>query len=406
MKVPAITSPAYRPLLLVALLLTGLFFSRALLSLLVGLSVLLLLIPSVRKEFTAVFKKPLLFLVTGIPVFYLYLFFIDPDSYTLERLLFYLSIVGMLCLAHYMAATTELLLPFLLSLAVLSTLPTLADMLLNTGLAPLYGKGQVAYILMKGDHQRFSIWISGCLGLSWYLFVLEKKKWASVFILFFSLFLIVLAVRTGWLFILLVTLAGGLMYLRRKRSRRLWWSSLLAVLLLGGLAMSIPFVRNKIRYVQWEWSERREAEKLGASDAVRRMVNETAWTLITDHPAGLGSRKAEKRLKEEVDKAYPQSHINYEWPFNQYLYWWLTAGWILGSLPIVLLLFLLYRLYFTRNYFTAVWVIFMAMTCIYESTLEMQYGLFLAVFFTVLMYLYESGLRMRGMVKNGSTPAT
>ncbi|MBI5370948.1 MAG: O-antigen ligase family protein [Sphingobacteriales bacterium] len=402
MKVPAITSPAYRSLFLAALLLAGLFFSRALLSLLVGMSVLLLLIPPVRKEFTAVFKKPLLFLVTGIPAFYLYLFFIDPDVYTLERLLFYLSIIGMLCLAHYMAATTDLLLPFLLSLAVLSTLPTLADMLLNTGLAPLYGKGQVAYILMKGDHQRFSIWISGCLALSWYLFVLEKKKWALFYILFFSLFLVVLSVRTGWLFTILMTFAGGLMYLKKKRSPRLWWWTLLAVLLMGLTAISVPFVRHKIRYIKWEWSDRREAEKLGASDAVRRMVNERTVKLIADHPAGLGSRKAEKALRDEMDAWYPQLQVKYEWPFNQYLYWWLTAGWVLGSLPVLLMLFLLYRLYFTRNYFTAVWVLFMAITCVYESTMEMQYGLFLAVFFTVLIYLYESGLRMRGIIKKGT----
>ncbi len=399
MNIPALIPPRYRSLLLAALLVTGLLFFRALLSIVMIKGFLLLLFPSVRREFGAVFKRPLFFLLTGIILFYAWLLFLDPAIYTLERMGFHLTVISILCLLHFMAATSDWLLPFILSLGVLSTLPSLYDMVMHQGLAALYEKGQVAYTLMLGDHQRFTIWISGCLALSWYYWLMEHKKWAAYFILFFTAFLVLLSVRTGWLFAGLISLSGGLIYLKRQGKRKYWVWSFLVVVLLSALAFSIPFVRNKIQYMQWEWREQKAAEKLGSSDAVRWMVNESAVELIRENPMGLGVEKSALALKERIKINYPEAVVNYQWPFNQYLKWWLSAGWVIGTLPLLLVIYLLYRLYFTRNYLTAVWVLFIALTGIYESTLEMQYGFFLAVLFTGLIYLYESGLSKRSFKK-------
>lgn len=392
MKPDALLSPRYLSLLLAALLVTGLMFSRALLSIMMASGLLLLLFPSVRQVFGAVFKRPLLFLLAGIIIFYAWLFFLDPQQYTIERLALHLGVISLLCLLHFMAATSDWLLPFILSMGVLSTLPSVYDMLMHEGLAALYKKGQVAYTLMQGDHQRFTIWISGCLAFSWYYWLMEHKKQAFYFILYFTVFLLMLSVRTGWLFAGLVTVAGGLIYLQRQHNKVYWISTTGGVVLLLTIAFSVPFVRNKIYYMQWEWQEKKAAEKLGSSDAIRWMVNESAVELIRENPKGLGEAAAATALKERIRINYPHASISYQWPFNQYLKWWLSAGWVMGSLPVLLVLYLLYRLYFTRNYLTAVWVLFIALTGLYESTLEMQYGFFLGVFFTGLLYLYESGL--------------
>lgn len=399
MKPDALLSPRYLSLVLAALLVTGLLFSRALLSIMMASGLLLLLFPSVRQVFGAVFKRPLLFLLAGIIIFYAWLFFLDPQQYTLERMGLHLGVISLLCLLHFMAATSDWLLPFILSVGVLSTFPSVYDMVMHEGLAALYEKGQVAYTLMQGDHQRFTIWISGCLAFSWYYWLMEHKKQAFYFILYFTIFLLLLSVRTGWLFAGLVTVAGGLIYLQRQHKRVYWIRAILGLILLLAIAYSVPFVRNKIQYMQWEWREKKAAEQLGSSDAIRWMVNESAVELIRENPKGLGEAKAALTLKERIKINYPESSVSFQWPFNQYLKWWLTAGWVMGSLPLLLVLYLLYRLYFTRNYLTAVWVLFIALTGLYESTLEMQYGFFLGVFFTGLLYLYESGLSKRTVLR-------
>lgn len=401
MNFPSLILPRYRSLLLAILLVTGLLFFRALLSSMMVIGLLLLLLPSVRREFGTVFKRPLFFLLTGIVLFYSWLLILDPGTYTLQRMGFHLTIISVLCLLHYLVATTDLLLPVILSMGLLSTLPTLYDMIRHEGLAALYEKGQVAYTLMQGDHLRFTIWISGCLALSWYLWLMEHKKWAGYFILFFTLFLVILSVRTGWLFTGLVSFSGGLIYLNRQGKRKYWLWSLLMAVLLTSTALTLPFVRKKIQYIQWEWREKREAEKLGGSDALRWMVNESTVDLIRQNPWGLGTQKAQQALKKKLTEKYPEQPVSYQWPFNQYLKWWLSAGWLAGSLPLLLVFYLLYRLYFTRNYLTAVWVLFITLTGLYESTLEMQYGFFLSVFFTGLIYLYESGLSKRALKKRG-----
>lgn len=382
----------YTALVLLVLLIAGLLFSRALLSIITGAGILFLFIPAFRRDFIRVFKKPLLYAVAGISLFYTWLLLREPDIYTLQRFLFHLSSISILCLSGYLVAGTRWCIPVLLSLGVLSTLPSLYDMLLHEGLATLYEKGQVAYTLMRGDHQRFTIWISGCLALAWYYGLMEHKRPAVYFILYFSCFLLLLAVRTGWLFVLMISLAGGILFLLRQGKRKYVYWSLLVLLILPALFYTIPFARKKIQYMQWEWREQRAAEKLGGSDAVRRMVNETAAALIRENPAGLGAAGAAAKLEERIKTTYPDSRISYKWPFNQYLQWGLTAGWVMGIVPVLLLLFLLFRLYNTRNYLTAVWVLFIALTCLYESTPEMQYGLFLSVFFTGMIYLYERRL--------------
>lgn len=397
MKLPVLLSPRYLSLILATFLIAGLLFSRALLSIMMGAGIVLFLFPSVRNVFLEVFNRPLRYLVAGVLIYYTWLLILERDLYTLERMALHLGIISLLVLIHFMAASSERLVLLLLTAAVLSTLPTIYDMLVHEGLAALYEKGQVAYTLMDGDHQRFSIWISGCLALSWYAWLMEHKKQALYFIIYFTLFLIFLSVRTGWLFTGVVTVAGGLIWLQRQHKRVYWIRAIIGVVLLTVMAYSIPFVRKKIQYMQWEWTEKKEAERLGSSDAVRRIVNENAVKLIRENSLGWGEAYAAEVLEARNKLSHRHGDISYKWPFNQYLKWLLSAGWIMGLLPLLLIIYLLYRLYFTRNYLTAVWVLFIALTGLYESTLEMQYGFFLAVFFTGLLYLYESGLVKKPM---------
>lgn len=385
----------YRGILPLLLLAGGLFFSRALLSWMMAAGILLLLLPDVRRDFIAVFKRPVSWLIGLLVLFYGYLFVLDPGFYTIERLGFHLSLIGLLCLLQFMAVSGRLLLWALLAIGFLTTIPTLVDLVFNTGLSALYGKGQVAFSLLKNDHQRFAIWASGCLGLSWYLWLRKGRPWMMLGIAWFSVFILLFAVRTGWLFLVLVNITGGLMYIRKLKVKQQWILSITLLSLLAAAILTVPVIREKIRYVRWEWTYQAAAEKMGASDAMRRMVNHSTIELIEKSPVGYGTANARKVLHLEVEKQHPQVQSEYEWPFCQYLQWWYSAGWFAGSLPLLLILFLLYRLYHTGNRLTFTWALFIALTGVYESTLELQYGFFLSVFFGALLYLYESGLAKR-----------
>ena len=79
MKLPVLLTARYLSLVLAAILIAGLLFSRALLSIMMGAGIFLLLFPSVRKVFTDVFRRPLIYLIAGILIYYAWLFFLDPQ---------------------------------------------------------------------------------------------------------------------------------------------------------------------------------------------------------------------------------------------------------------------------------------------------------------------------------------
>ena len=369
----------------------GLLFSRAVLSICSASGFLLvLLLPGIRNNSKKSLRIVLLFVIT-IVVFYGYIFLIVDRSLVGERLIFYLSAVGIIGLAFFITAPSRLAILLIILLGLASCVPTVVDMLFQKGLTDNYEKGQVAKTLMDGDHQRFSIWISGCLALAWFSFFKTRKTWLSICITLLSLFLAVLAVRTGWLFLIIINVVAVLnIYIARIPFRKISWLIITMLLLATALAI-VPFAAKKMNYVKWEWVQQDEADKYAGSDATRRMVNQEALVLVRQNPIGMGLLKGPGHLKQLVKDKYPQTVNAYGWPFNQYLYWWLVAGWGAGSLPLLLMLVGLGWLIVGKKIITAAWFFFIMLTCLYESTLEMQYGMFLAVFFTAILYNQESG---------------
>lgn len=368
----------------------GLLFSRAILSIVMGAGFLYVLFDARMGDnskrllrLAAVFAVVLLF-------FYGYVFLLDNNPVLAERFFLGISVISIVWLAAYIAGSSPLVTHLIIFIGMASCIPTLADMFFQKNLAAAYEKGQIAKTLMDGDHQRFSIWISGCLALAWLSFSRSGKKWLVFCIAFLSLFLVALAVRTGWLFLLLISVAALLyIFFKKIKNSSGFWLIIIVAVSIVGAALMIPFVKKKISYVVWEWKQKEEAGKLAASDATRRMVNSEALALVKQHPAGMGISDGPENLKQRVKEKYPQINDLYGWPFNQYLYWWLIAGWIAGSLPLVFLLYLLVRFIIGKMIVTATWFLFILVTCLYESTLEMQYGLFLAVFFTTIFYKWE-----------------
>jgi hypothetical protein len=85
-------------------------------------------------------------------------------------------------------------------------------------------------------------------------------------------------------------------------------------------------------------------------------------------------------------KDFGNQKTEYGWPFNQWLFWWMGSGWW------GMLLFtgwLLYPLFINIKKIDAgliCWTIAIALSCIVESTLNYQFGVFLHIWPIAFMW--------------------
>lgn len=371
------------PVMLLVLVVAALMFSRALLSIISACGILIFFSGSFISQRGRPIYRYVLVAIAMVLLIFGYLFFLEPRSSTLERLAGYLVFPGVLLIAAFICKEGPRFIPWIVVLCVLSIMPSVADMIGNGSLAQAYGKGQVAYTLMERDHLRFSIWVSGCVGLACLYYLRRNDRRLLPALVVLAAFLVVFSVRTGWIYLLLLLVLLAIESALRFRYRGL--IIIIAATVTVFLAASyVPFVREKLNYARWEW---RQGGRAG-SDDTRKTVNQLAWKMIGEKPGGWGIEGASGELSRRMKETAPLYKV-YGRPFNQYYQWWLSAGWFAGSVFVLLWMVTLAWLFFSRSYFTAVWHLFYALTCLYESNLEMQYGWFLYFFFTGLFYNAE-----------------
>ena len=238
---------------------------------------------------------------------------------------------------------------------------------------------------LENDHVRFSWLVSVAVLL---LFVLGQGarrplQWllAALF-LFFTLYLHVLAARTGLGAYYICLLAIIVRYLWRRRTG-------LALVFLAVLA-ALPFVamqwlpsfRNRLYYINWDLGFVRAAQyHPGVNDGNRFLSIRTGWTLLREHPFGVGFGDI-----WPVTDAWYRAHIpgmlesDKFYPSSEWLIYGLGAGWI------GLLLFsacMLAPLLARAGRWRFWWLLLnagAAFSFLFDIGLEVQYGVYLYVF--------------------------
>ncbi len=240
-----------------------------------------------------------------------------------------------------------------------------------------YGRGQSLPTFLEGDHVRYGIFLNSLL-----LLVSVSKEFRPAMrnsLLLVLVFIIVLmAVRTAWVALGIIVICGC--FYKQTTAYKLFRKLvLLAVPLCMMAYLLVPTVRQKINYTLYDYMQyTRQQDHSNFSDGTRRIINKAARLSIQQQPTrGIGWSAIPTSLQETFTQHFPAEKLQFFWPFNQYLFWWMGAG-LVGMLLFSSWLFwpVWYALK-TTNQPLLTWTLVIGTSCLVESTLSLQYGAFL-----------------------------
>lgn len=240
-----------------------------------------------------------------------------------------------------------------------------------------YGSGQSLPTFMDEDHIRFGIWICSALLFTW----LSAFRYKNQVLLFLFASLLLLAVRTAWLSlgILLLTLAVFACKKVNRPTRKKLFGSLAIMLLAALLAIVLlPTVQQKIAYVVYDWQQYQPGTyNPNFSDGVRRALNQAAFTALRSGAQNTGWAAVPDTLQHYFQQTHPGITSGFGRPFNQWLFWWMGSGWWGMLLFTGWLLFPAWLGWRSNRVLLTGWTGVIAASCLVESTLTYQYGVWL-----------------------------
>jgi O-antigen ligase len=242
------------------------------------------------------------------------------------------------------------------------------------------------------DHVRFSLAISLYIiwGIyAWPLMHRPAVKWClGICLTILTLYIHILAAKSG-LVSLYMFLGAWSLYLVFGRQKLAGIIVIAAIPILVFLAMKyLPTFSARKHYVFFSWRMLKSGDKSGNyGDIGRLMSYDIALRLIKQHPlTGVGAGDMLAEMKKGYDAWYPLVDEKARLlPHNQFL----TIG--LGAGVPVMLLFTIWMFmplaWIRRNrqsfFFFMVWLIVLLQVMI-EPVLEVQYGVFVCLFFLLL----------------------
>ncbi len=246
----------------------------------------------------------------------------------------------------------------------------------------------------KNDHLRFSVLISICILLCFWLIENGEKatKTIAAFIaLWLAIFLHIIAVRTGLLsfYIILLLYIVRILFVRKMK---LFGPVLIIMLLLPILAYAFfPTFQNRIKYLVYDHSFINTGNYLpGSNDGSRVLSFKAGWEIIKDNPWGVGAGDIKNESKEWYHKNVPGMLDNDQlYPSSEWLMHGTIAGWIGVLVFTIIILFP----FFVRNmphlfYWRCLHLIII-ISLLFDTGLGMQMGVFLYGFFVLAFWKWS-----------------
>ena len=370
---------------LMILLLAGLLWSRALLSITSGLwFIFFLLNPNEWKKLLV--KNNLLFWCLAPLLLFITGAWQDPSNEKNYQLLFTFCAYPLAGLATCYFDKTLLekrIIPIWIIAALIALLYPIGWFLLHSKEAIVrFGSGKSLPVFMDNDHIRFGILLCSALLLS--LTPTVKTTFNKITSLILVASILFLAVRTAWIMafiIVLVYLLHSLLMISTTNKKQLIWKILGGILVVLVLIFYIPTAKQKIAYTIFDWQQYNSGQYDSSySDGVRRAINNVSWKMISQKKIeSIGWAAIPSTLQTNFSEQYNGSSIQFGWPFNQWLFWWLGSGWWGAILFTIWLFYPAYIGWKQKNIFLIIWTIAIAASCLVECTLNYQYGVFLHI---------------------------
>jgi hypothetical protein len=257
-----------------------------------------------------------------------------------------------------------------------------------------YGTGQSLPTFMDTDHVRFSIFMC-----SSFLFVLctnlIQKKFKVIIGSVLFIVILFLSVRTGWVLLLSIASLYALLKLMRSKQysiRHFLIGTFLIAITITLAYFAFPNMQQKMAYSIWEYQQFQPNKyNPDFSDGTRRSVNEASWQWLKNNiSANTGWQAIPATLQSAFSTYFNHQKTDFGWPFNQWLYWWMGSGWW-GMLSFSFWLFYpLVNAYKQNNFGIICWTIAIALSCLVETTLNYQYGVLLHVFPLAILWKISS----------------
>lgn len=289
---------------------------------------------------------------------------------------------------HVASRYYDYLMGFVLLVGVVS-LGVLGNYLMNfDDLNAAIGKGQA--ITTPIDHTEYSIFVAFAAIVSMFVF-LEKKKVVSIgtkstqllISIFLILFLHILAVRSGLAVLYITAFLVGLYYCVKEKKYKILGGLVISMFLFPLIAINtIPSLKKKLSYVNWDLSQYKQGIGLNYSDSERIYSLRAGKDIFLEAPivgVGLGDMRAKCNEKYQSYLGRTLKH----YPHNQYLFTLASMG-ILGFL--VSMFALLGPLYLLREPFDPYFltlhsVVFVS--ALAENTLERTFSIGFYLFFVL-----------------------
>lgn len=374
------------PVYLLIILLGGLFWSRAILSITVTAWALIALFQMIKED-RLFFKSPI-FIWSLVP---LCLWLLGAWQDPLGKLNFdylltltaYPAIVLIVNSVPKYLVEKKWIKIWIGATALALTYPIFWYLKDFTAAYKAYGTGQSLPTFMDTDHVRFSIFLcSSFLFILYTDFVQKKYKIILGPLLFISI--LFLSVRTGWvLLISIVCLYALLNFIKSKELKvtHLLVGSILFVSTLTLSYFAFPNMQQKVAYSIWEYQQYQPSNyNPDFSDGTRRSINYVAWQYLQNNKsANTGWQSVPSVLQSAFSKYFIHQSTKFGWPFNQWLYWWMGSGWWGMLLFSIWLLYPIIKAVQQKNMGIICWTLAIALSCLVETTLNYQYGVLLHV---------------------------
>jgi O-antigen ligase len=249
---------------------------------------------------------------------------------------------------------------------------------------------------LGNDHVRFSLLVViAILTIVLLLTVSGKNFKQSTRILLLGLALIniiylhVLAVRTG-LICLYVGSFIFLIWLLSQHKRKTFFWLILVFLLPVASYFIFPTFKNKIHYLKYDFSFiQKNIYVPGSSDGNRFASIKAGWELLNEHPffgVGFGD------IKNETEKFYEgnfsqMSENDKILPSSEWMIYGTGTGWLGVVLFSVVLIIPFFVRALRKNIFWTLLNIFIGLSYLFDIGLEVQYGVFVHSF--ILLWWYK-----------------